>query len=340
LLAFGMALLASSSARAERCRDLPGDTEALHTAWAALASTCGCAPAPRESWKREHGDFLDCARGFAVRAVLDQRIRAPCRGTLLRSARRSTCGRPLESTTCCLTNTKDQTSCKVHKLEEHCATTASRSATLGNTETCLDACDDVTDPACSSDTECDDGDSCTLDSCEPAEGCRNVPIAGCVPVPGGGDDGTSCTGTGTSTHGLSAVESTVLQQINDYRSSQGKPPVTACASLSRSAQDHANDMRDRDYFAHVGSDGSEFWERACDAGYAPGCGPLTWMGEIIAGYDSTAEGVMNQWTGSPPHASIMAESNYVVAGIGHACGGSFLNYWVVDFAGTDEPSCR
>ena len=332
-----LAPVAPSSA-APRCGGVPGDADELAAAWLGLEANCGCAPGPAEAWKPGFKTFVSCTRSYALQAVLNESIRSKCRSRLIAGAKKSTCARPAEWMTCCFTNTKNKTSCKLKKAAEQCATTFTKFAEAGSTETCLDACDDAAGPLCWEDSECNDGDVCTTDWCEPSDGCHNVEIAGCVPA-GGGGGGTSCTGTGDPTHGLSANELVLFQLLNDYRASNGKPPVTVCSSLSRASQDHANDMRGRRYFSHLGANGSEFWERTCDAGYTHGCGPITWMGEIIAGYDSTPAGAIGQWIGSPGHASIMADAAHVVVGIGHACGGQLSNYWVMDFAAANEPSC-
>lgn len=334
-----MAAGATPSLAAEKCGVLPTDEAELAAAWNDVKSTCGCGlPASSETWKGEFRDFVRCARAEALLAVLDGDIRSKCRSTLIAAAKRATCFHPPEWTTCCYTNKKDKVTCRLRKTDEHCASTGSKFAELGGTETCLDACDDATGPLCWEDSECDDGDSCTTDWCEPADGCQHYQIPGCTPG-GGGSGGTSCTGNGNPTHGLASVEEDLLDEVNAYRASRGRAPVSICWSLNVSAQDHANDMRNKGYFSHVGTGGTEFWERACTAGYTNGCVPNTWMGEIIAGYDSTAQGVMNQWLNSPGHEFIMESANYIVAGIGHACGGPFGHYWVMDFAGADEPSC-
>ncbi len=326
-------------AAAEKCGTVAGDEADLATAWQRLEATCGCSPARTESWKPEFRSFVSCARTVATQAVVDETIRAKCRSTLLSGAKKSTCSRPPEWTTCCYTTRKGKQSCKARRTEELCAETPNKFAELGETDTCLDACANASGPTCWEDVECDDADPCTIDWCESSDGCVHVDVPGCTP--GGSDDGgTSCTGNGTPTHGLAAVEQQLFDLVNAYRASQGEPPVTTCSALNRSAQDHANDMRNRGYYAHVGPGGTEFWERACEAGYTAGCGPLTWMGEIIAASDATAQGILDQWLNSPGHDFIMGSSNYTVAGIGHACGGPFGHYWVMDFGGANEPSCN
>ncbi len=304
VLSFALGMLFSAPAHgAERCGDLAGDEEALAFVWSALDAACGCAPAPQKDWKSAYRAFSACAKSVVAQAIEDGNARAKCRSTLLRGIRRSTCARPEEWTTCCLTNRRGRTSCRLRKHADRCVSTASHTAVMGESATCLDACHDVAG--------------------EP-----------------GGPGGPACEGTGPPTHGLSPQEETLLQLINGHRRSEGAAPVEACVSLNRAAQDHANDLRDRKYFAHKGKNGSEFWERACDAGYSAGCGPTTWMGEIIAGYDAAPQGAFDQWLNSPGHEYILSTANYTRAGIGRACGGPLGHYWVVDFAAAAEPSCE
>lgn len=282
---------------------------AVTAVWNDVTAACGCDVATSEKWKRDRNEYLSCVRGFALTAVATGALPASCRSSLLHAARNSTCSRPREAVPCCRTGWTGATQCKIVNDPSKCSSTTSRRAEFGTTELCLDACNP-----------------------------QPTPTPTPTPTPGGSE----CSGTGTVTHGLSQQEQTLLQLINQYRISRGKPGLAGCRSLHRAAQDHANDMRDRGYFAHKSKDGTEFWERACEAGFLSGCGslPQTWMGEIIAGYAADAAGAMWQWENSPGHADIMKDTAYVVLGIGHSCGGEMANYWVVDFAARTEASCN
>lgn len=278
---------------------------------------------------------MTCAREFATQAVNDGAIRRKCRSELVRAAKRSTCAREEEAVTCCKTSKNGTSSCKIAAKASKCEPTQRRFAEIGETDSCLDACAGLAGPLCITDLECDDGNACTVDSCDPTAGCSNVLDAFCDPSGGGG---TACTGTGAATHGLSSMERHLLDLMNDYRGTQAN--LAACNSLNVAAQDHANDMRDEEYYSHKGKNGSEFWERACDAGYQAGCGPTTWMGEIITGWASTPEEAFQMWRNSPGHDALMKDGTYSVAGVGHACGGPLGHYWVVDFAAANEASCN
>lgn len=329
------------------CGQAANDDADIEAAWTALNDACTCGKAKNEKkWRSERQSFVKCARTFAADAVKQGDIRASCKNDLVRAAKKSTCSRKEEAVTCCKISNNGTQSCSVFNKAKNCKSTRKRYAELGTSSSCLDACDDLIGAECTTDLQCDDGLVCTGDTCKLGR-CQNILDPFCDPNDppgdggggggGGGDGGTSCTGKGKSTHGLSAEEKKLLDLMNNYRK---KGKLSGCNSLHVAAQDHANDMRDKKYYAHKGKNGSEFWERACDAGYKGGCGPSVYMGEIITGWASTAEVAFQMWKNSPGHDYLMKEKAYSVAGIGHACGGPLGHYWVVDFASSSEASCK
>jgi uncharacterized protein YkwD len=152
--------------------------------------------------------------------------------------------------------------------------------------------------------------------------------------------GEMCGGAGPTTTPLDSEEQAFVTIINNYRSQNGLGPLGACVSLNRAAQGHSEDMRDNNYFSHTGLNGSAPWDRACDACFALGCGPMTTMGENIAAGNSGAQATFDQWKNSPGHNANMLNGNYTMMGIGRATGGGQYGvYWTNVFAGDDEPSC-
>lgn len=169
----------------------------------------------------------------------------------------------------------------------------------------------------------------------------------------------SCSGKNNQHHQAAEIE--VLRIINEYRQSINKTQpknmpklsmLKLCNTIGAAAQNHSNDMRDQKYYAHIGKNGSEFWERTCDTGYEPGCeslicqndpslpcGPSTAMGEIITGWASTAQSAFSMWKNSGGHDALMKHPAYRVAGVGHACGGPLGHYWTINFAAS-ESSCN
>lgn len=123
----------------------------------------------------------------------------------------------------------------------------------------------------------------------------------------------------------------LLQMVNDLRAKGCKcgdtyyppaPPVTWNVQLETAASLHANDMYQRNYFSHLGSDGSNGGLRIDRAGYK-------WIayGENIAfGYTSEKLAVEG-WTASPMHCKNMMDKAYKEMGVARAG-----NYWTQDFA--------
>lgn len=158
---------------------------------------------------------------------------------------------------------------------------------------------------------------------------------------GGGDDGGGGGGQCDDSDGasLDEEEQRFLELLNQHRANNGARPVTACASLNRSAQAHSEDMRDQDYFAHQGLDGSSPSSRACDACFGS-CGS-TGFGENIAAGNSSAEGTFDQWLNSSGHNANMLRDSYVVVGLGRATGGgAYGTYWTNVFATGSDASCN
>ena len=142
------------------------------------------------------------------------------------------------------------------------------------------------------------------------------------------------------TTALDAEEQAFLALLNDYRGDDGKDPVEVCVSLSRAAQGHSEDMRDDDYFSNDGNDGTDPYERACNACYELGCGS-TAMAENIAAGNAAAQATFTQWKNSDGHNKNMLGSAYKVIGIGRATGGgTYGSYWTTVFGGSSEASCN
>ena len=92
-------------------------------------------------------------------------------------------------------------------------------------------------------------------------------------------------------------------------------------------------MRDQDYFSHTGLNSSTPWDRACNACYALGCGPMTAMAENIAAGNNSAQATFTQWVNSPGHCSNMMGANSNEVGVGYAIvsASPYTHYWVQNF---------
>lgn len=90
------------------------------------------------------------------------------------------------------------------------------------------------------------------------------------------------------------------------------PPLTLSAMLNHAALIHSQDMANKNFFEHVGSDGSKVGERVTRAGYV-------WRtaGENIAIGPETAEAVVQGWLDSPGHCANMMSPGFTEMGIAY-----------------------
>lgn len=111
---------------------------------------------------------------------------------------------------------------------------------------------------------------------------------------------------------LNAFEAEVIDLVNEERLKVGCPGLNANPHLRQAAFLHSQDMGDNGFFSHTGSNGSNFVQRAQQAGY--GGSP---RGEnIAAGYGSPAA-VMSGWMNSTGHRNNILNCNSSEIGVGY-----------------------
>ena len=113
---------------------------------------------------------------------------------------------------------------------------------------------------------------------------------------------------------LAPAHVSLLDNVNSYRTSNGKPPLADNARLDTAAQIHADDMLAHNFFGHKGSDGSQPWDRVTRTGY-------TWSGvaENLAWNATSCADATGQWANSDGHKKNML-GDYRDAGTGTALG--------------------
>jgi uncharacterized protein YkwD len=107
-------------------------------------------------------------------------------------------------------------------------------------------------------------------------------------------------------------ENKILTAINAARALKGLPKVYEDSFLDCAAIIHAKDIAPRKICGHVGSDGSQFWQRAQK------CGGQA-LGEIVACGYPDEKGAVQGWDRSPGHAAIMY-GDYARVGVGEVNG--------------------
>jgi hypothetical protein len=114
--------------------DSPEDFAAVANTRAAIDANCDCANAISRS------AYLRCAKNVANEEIVALRLERTCRKTVLKCAKRSTCGKPVGVWPCCKTNRYGRTSCKI-RLPEQCRSGPGGSHCVGiGVRSCCDAC--------------------------------------------------------------------------------------------------------------------------------------------------------------------------------------------------------
>jgi uncharacterized protein YkwD len=127
-----------------------------------------------------------------------------------------------------------------------------------------------------------------------------------------------------SSSNWSGEELVALAELNRQRQANGCAALQASKELQVAAVRHSEDMARSGTFSHTGSNGSNFSQRARDAGYR-----YTPTGETIgAGYTSSAAVVLG-WMNSQGHRDILMNCANNDIGIGlHVNSGSpYRYYW-------------
>ena len=132
------------------------------------------------------------------------------------------------------------------------------------------------------------------------------------------------TGSGDTGSGATTDADRILQLVNAERASQGLSSLTRNAQLDAAALAHATDMRNNNFFAHTGSDGSSPSDRVTTAGYA-----WTKTGENIGQGSVSPEDMMDLWMNSTGHRANILDPDFTEIGIGVDDQGTTL--WVQVF---------
>lgn len=107
----------------------------------------------------------------------------------------------------------------------------------------------------------------------------------------------------------------ILVRSNQARSDEGETPLRANAALTTAAKLKAEDMLQRQYWAHANPDGVQPWYWLEQAGYR-----YTIAGENLAKNFSTSDGVVKAWLASPSHRENLLGNRFTDIGVAVARG--------------------
>ncbi len=141
-----------------------------------------------------------------------------------------------------------------------------------------------------------------------------------------------------STCNLPNFQSALVARVNQFRTSGvscgsagnfGPAPALAWNNmLTLAAERHSQDMVNKAFFSHTGSDGSNGGQRITEAGYIWNA-----WGENIAAGQATVNQVVADWIGSPSHCANLMDPDFVDIGAVCVPGNSstgFSTYWTMN----------
>jgi uncharacterized protein YkwD len=119
----------------------------------------------------------------------------------------------------------------------------------------------------------------------------------------------------------------MLALVNAERAKAGCRPVSLESRLNSAATKHSQDMAQRNFFDHVGRDGSDFVVRTGREGYPD---PRS---ENIAAGSTTAQATLEQWMTSAGHRRNILDCSAKEMGVGIASANDskFGTYWTQEF---------
>jgi PKD repeat protein len=128
----------------------------------------------------------------------------------------------------------------------------------------------------------------------------------------------------------------MLWYINEARRQAGLEPVSWRFSLSRAAQQHANDMATNFLLGHIGADGSTPQDRLQQVSYVEGY----FTGETVAGGFNSARTAVQFWLDSLNHRVVLLNPEADQVGTGQSTNNNAPHvwYWVAEFASIEIPS--
>ncbi|BBC22928.1 CAP domain-containing protein [Pseudanabaena sp. ABRG5-3] len=123
----------------------------------------------------------------------------------------------------------------------------------------------------------------------------------------------------------SNFETELLRLTNLERKKAGLSPLKLSLRLASTAQFHAVDMANNNYFSHTGCNGSSVGDRAKANGYK-----YQIVAENIAAGRSTPEGTIRQWMNSSGHRANILNPQFTEIGFGYAntSNSRYRHYWV------------
>ena len=132
--------------------------------------------------------------------------------------------------------------------------------------------------------------------------------------------------TAPASANIGAYEQQVVDLVNKERAAAGLPALKVNTKLAGVAEKKAEDLRDKNYFAHQSPTYGSPFDMMKQFGIS-----YTSAGENIAKGQKTPADVMNGWMNSPGHKANIMNSSYTEIGVGYVTDSNGTTYWVQHF---------
>ncbi len=124
------------------------------------------------------------------------------------------------------------------------------------------------------------------------------------------------------------IATQILNRVNEARTSSNVIALQFNSQLQAAAQQHSNDMASVDQLSHVGTNGSQFWERIQANSYTLIIGAEN----ILSRPDTNADAAFTQWFNSESHRNNMLNGAYSEVGIAYSRAASGRIYFTMVLA--------
>lgn len=153
-----------------------------------------------------------------------------------------------------------------------------------------------------------------------------APVAKATPAAPAKSAATPAAPAAPSTANIGAYEQQVVDLVNKERAAVGLPALKVNTKLAGVAEKKAEDLRDKNYFAHQSPTYGSPFDMMKQFGIS-----YSTAGENIAKGQKTPSAVMNGWMNSQGHKDNILNSSFTEIGVGYVTDSNGNTYWVQMF---------
>lgn len=130
---------------------------------------------------------------------------------------------------------------------------------------------------------------------------------------------------------LEETQKAVLNEVNKIRSGKNLTPYKLHKKLNKAAQDHSEEMAQKNFLDHYSADKSTWDQRCLRAGYSGA--DLNNIGEDVAAGQTDAAQLLRDFCQSQGHYKPLVNTQYKHIGVGYAVADQpgYKYFWTIDF---------